>query len=241
MTFPMPRPERPVEGHGPVQDLARELRRIRDQAGTPGYREMSEAVKFSRETLSAAARGASCPAWEVTRAFAEACDPTGAAGRRIRPLWDVAEKASRRRRPAGRRRPAAAAPRPAGPARPSPADCQPRPDPGWTPAQFIHGLRGLRAWAGNPGWDEASQRLGRWWDLPSSTMYDALSPKRTTLPPLRTARKILMACLDDMGDVDDWVRAWQAISHREFARINPMPHSEPADGAQAPLRIVSSQ
>lgn len=64
----MPRPERPVEGSGPVPDLARELRSIRDRAGTPGYRGMQDTARFSRETLSAAARGAECPTWEVISA-----------------------------------------------------------------------------------------------------------------------------------------------------------------------------
>jgi hypothetical protein len=236
----MPRPERPVEGHGPVPQLARELRKIRSEAGTPGYREMAAAARFSVETLSAAARGTSCPSWDVTKAFAAACDPTGAAARGIRPLWETASKASRRRRSSARRRPEPAAPRPAGPARPSQASGRPQPDPGGTPAQYVHGLRALRAWAGTPGRWETKQRLGNWWTLPSSTMYDALSPRRTTLPPLRTVKSILLACLDDEDAVEEWVSAWRAISVREFTRANPVPAGEPADGDRAPLRVVAS-
>jgi hypothetical protein len=122
----MPRPEQPVEGPGPVPDLARELRGVRAGAGAPGYREMAVRARFSREALSAAARGAACPAWEVTKAFAGACGPAGAAARRLRPMWAAAGKRAGRRRPAagprppapGRRRRRRAAPGGRGPARP---------------------------------------------------------------------------------------------------------------------------
>jgi hypothetical protein len=72
-------------------------------------------------------------------------------------------------------------------------------------------------------------------------MYDALSPKRTTLPPLRTVKSILMACLDDQDAVEEWVSAWRAIRVREFASANPMPVGEPSDGRRAALRVVSGQ
>jgi hypothetical protein len=238
----MPRPERPVEGHGPVPQLARELRKIRGEAGTPGYRKMAAAVTFSVETLSAAARGTSCPSWEVTKAFADACDPNGAAARGIRPMWVTASRASRRRRPTARHRPEPAAPRQAVTAGPHPDDGRPQPDPGGTPAQYVHGLRTLRAWAGSPSRHEAKERLGNWWTLPSSTMYDAISPKRTTLPPLRTVKSILMACLDDQDAVEEWVSAWRAIRVREFTSANPVPAGEPSDGGgRAALRVVSGQ
>lgn len=229
----MPRPERPVEGSGPVPDLARELRRIRDRAGTPGYREMADKARFSRETLSAAARGAECPTWEVAKAFADACDPTGTAARRLRQMWEVANKKAVRRRTAARRRPGASAPRPAGAGRPVQAARPPWPDPGGTPAQYVYMLRALRAWAGNPGRRETRQRLGTWRSLPKSTMYDALSPRRVTLPPLNSVRSILLTCLDDEGAVEEWVSAWQAISFREFTRANPAPAAELADGGRA--------
>ena len=77
------------------------------------------------------------------------------------------------------------------------------PDP-WqarTAAGYVRQLRALRAWAGNPGVKDiarAGVELGllhdpgesRWrGDLaPSSTVYDALNPKRTTLPKLQIAQ-----------------------------------------------------
>jgi len=113
--------------------------------------------------------------------------------------------------------------------------------PAGTPAQYVYQLRALRAWAGNPATWETSKRLGAWWNLPSSTMYDALSPARTTLPPLRTVKLIVMACLDDDDAAEEWLSAWRAINLREFTRANPRPAAESADGARAPLRVVVSQ
>jgi hypothetical protein len=231
------RPERPVQGHGPVADLARELRRIRSAAGL-SYREMSPKAIFSRETLSAAARGDQCPGWDVTRAFADACDQTGTESRRLRQLWDKASKADRRRRPSPRRQvPPAARP---GAARRDPASGAPRPDPDGSPADFVYQLRVLWEWAGKPGRAVTRQRGGP--RLPSSTLDDALSLARTTLPPLRTVRLIVLACLDDEDAAAEWDSAWRAISVREFTAANPRPASAQQAGRnRAPLRIVASQ
>ncbi|MEU4424376.1 hypothetical protein AB0F81_27470 [Actinoplanes sp. NPDC024001] len=71
----MPRPERPLDGQGgPVEQLAAELRRLREKAGRPGYRQMAARVNYSVATLSAAASGRRLPTLEVTLAYAAACD-----------------------------------------------------------------------------------------------------------------------------------------------------------------------
>jgi WD40 repeat protein len=71
----MPRPERPLEGlGGPVEQLAAELRELREKAGRPGYRQMAARVNYSVATLSAAAAGRRLPTLEVTLAYAVACD-----------------------------------------------------------------------------------------------------------------------------------------------------------------------
>ncbi|MEV4637701.1 hypothetical protein AB0J80_10145 [Actinoplanes sp. NPDC049548] len=71
----MPRPERPLEGlGGPVEQLAAELRELRDKAGKPGYRQMAARVNYSVATLSAAASGRRLPTLEVTLAYVAACD-----------------------------------------------------------------------------------------------------------------------------------------------------------------------
>jgi hypothetical protein len=234
----MARPERPVEGTGPVADLARELRKVRSRAGNPGYRQLSGTAQYSKETLSAAARGEECPSWDVTKAFANACDPTGTEARRLRYLWQRADRADRRRRAPARR---SAAGRDGGMALQGSAvtDGPPQPDPEGIAAEYVYQLRALRAWAGNPGRMETRQRLGQY--LPSSTMYDAISPRRTTLPALRTVTLIVMSCLNDEDAVEEWVTAWRAISVREFTAANPRPSAEPTEGTRAPLRIVANQ
>jgi hypothetical protein len=70
-------------------------------------------------------------------------------------------------------------------------------------------------------------------------MYDALNPKRTTLPPLRSVKSIVLACLDNEDAAEEWINAWRAIKVREFTRANPRPAGEPADGARVPLRVVA--
>jgi len=71
----MPRPERPVDPSlGPAQRFAHGLRKLRQEAGNPPYRDMAGVVHFSKATLSAAARGHRLPTWDVTAAYVRACD-----------------------------------------------------------------------------------------------------------------------------------------------------------------------
>jgi Helix-turn-helix domain len=213
----MGRPEKPITSSGPVADLARALRDLRARARNPSYTRLSGLTNYSRAVLNEAAAGNRRPTWEVTVSFVQACgvDPAD-----VRSLWERADHAQRvamraerfgnvspmsRRKQAGRR---AAAPDP------------------WratTPAGYIHQLRALRAWGGNPGvWevDLAGRRApgGRW--LSSSSFYDALNERRSALPPLRLVQALVTAC---GGDVAQWTQAWQALSLAEFERANPAP------------------
>ncbi|MEV7969642.1 helix-turn-helix domain-containing protein [Sphaerisporangium sp. NPDC088356] len=71
----MPRPERPLDpSEGPVQQFATELRKLREEAGNPSYRELAGIAHFSKATLSAAASGHRLPTWEVARAYVQACN-----------------------------------------------------------------------------------------------------------------------------------------------------------------------
>ena len=58
---------------GPVAEFALELRRLREQAGSPTYRELSERTRFVPSVLSAATRGSRLATWPVVRAFVAAC------------------------------------------------------------------------------------------------------------------------------------------------------------------------
>src|SRR5262249_6139768 len=70
----MGRPERPLDADaGPMQRFAAELRRLRDDAGKPGYRRMSRVAHFSVTTLSEAAGGERFPSLPVTLAYVRAC------------------------------------------------------------------------------------------------------------------------------------------------------------------------
>lgn len=71
----MPRPERFLDpAAGPVESLAAELRKLRSQAGNPGYRELAERSGYSMATLANAAAGRQLPTLAVTLAFVRACD-----------------------------------------------------------------------------------------------------------------------------------------------------------------------
>jgi hypothetical protein len=233
----MVRPERPVTGDGPLPAIARALRLVRAQAGNPGYRELGSRTQYSKTRLSDAASGAECPSWEITKAFADACDPTGNAALRLRSLWEKASQAERNRRRASsrRRRAASASPVTDRGARSGLTAGAPRPEPDGTAIRFVYQLRALRAWAGNPGHKEIGRRAGR--PLASSTMYDALNPGRTNLPPLETVQAIVHACLPDPAAAAAWITAWCTVKLREFERANPLPADEPRPA----LRVITSR
>ncbi|HUQ56507.1 helix-turn-helix domain-containing protein [Lentzea sp.] len=78
----MPRPERPLELDGTaLVEFAVDLRRLRQNAGGPSYRELSGRAGYSSTTLADAAAGRRFPSLEVTLAYVRACD--GDAG-----LWE---------------------------------------------------------------------------------------------------------------------------------------------------------
>ncbi|HEX7303955.1 helix-turn-helix domain-containing protein [Lentzea sp.] len=69
----MPRPERSLDGCGPVESLAAELRELRRRAGGPGYRELAAKAGFSASSLAGAANGRHLPTLAVTLAYVRAC------------------------------------------------------------------------------------------------------------------------------------------------------------------------
>ncbi len=70
----LPRPERPLdESAGAVAGFAAGLRRLRESAGGPGYRELGRRAHYSASTLSEAAGGRRLSSLEVTLAFVRAC------------------------------------------------------------------------------------------------------------------------------------------------------------------------
>ena len=70
----MGRPERPIDPDaGPVAEFASELRKLRDEAGRPSYRELSRQARFSVTVLSEAAGGRSLPTLAVVKGYVRAC------------------------------------------------------------------------------------------------------------------------------------------------------------------------
>ncbi|MFD9438569.1 hypothetical protein ACFWBR_16290 [Streptomyces sp. NPDC060006] len=70
----MGRREKPLDpAAGPVQRFAYELRKLRDEAGAPTYRDMARNAPCSAPTLSAAAAGEKLPSLPVLLAYVTAC------------------------------------------------------------------------------------------------------------------------------------------------------------------------
>nr|WP_042184237.1 helix-turn-helix domain-containing protein [Kibdelosporangium sp. MJ126-NF4]CEL16169.1 High-affnity carbon uptake protein Hat/HatR [Kibdelosporangium sp. MJ126-NF4]CTQ94094.1 High-affnity carbon uptake protein Hat/HatR [Kibdelosporangium sp. MJ126-NF4] len=70
----MPRPERPLEFDGTVvPEFAANLRRLREKAGSPPYRELARRAHYSSATLADAAGGRRMPSLDVTLAYVRAC------------------------------------------------------------------------------------------------------------------------------------------------------------------------
>jgi transcriptional regulator with XRE-family HTH domain len=71
----MPRRERPLDqGESGLLRFAADLRRLRERAGSPTYRELSRRAHYSAAALSEAAGGRKLPSLAVTKAYAKACD-----------------------------------------------------------------------------------------------------------------------------------------------------------------------
>ena len=92
----MGRPERPLDpAAGPVQAFAAELRKLRQEAGSPKYLQMQRLSGRSRTALAEAAGGDHLATWETVEAYVSACggDPAEWATR-----WEEVRDAIRPRR-----------------------------------------------------------------------------------------------------------------------------------------------
>jgi WD40 repeat protein len=70
----VPRAERPIDAEdGLVAEFAADLRRLREKAGKPPYRELARRAHFSSTTLADAAGGRKLPSLQVTLAYVRAC------------------------------------------------------------------------------------------------------------------------------------------------------------------------
>lgn len=70
----MGRREEPIDpATGPLAAFAADLRRLREAAGSPSYRQLARTAHYSASALSSACSGKSMPSWNVTRALVQAC------------------------------------------------------------------------------------------------------------------------------------------------------------------------
>lgn len=70
----MPRSERPLDSDGSaLTEFAADLRRLRQDADSPTYRELARRAHYSATTLSDAAGGRKLPTLDVTLAYVRAC------------------------------------------------------------------------------------------------------------------------------------------------------------------------
>ncbi|WP_432037917.1 hypothetical protein [Streptomyces cucumeris] len=70
----MGRREKPIDpGAGPVQRFAFELRKLRQEAGSPTYRVMAREAEYSTAALARAAAGETLPSLPLTLAYVKAC------------------------------------------------------------------------------------------------------------------------------------------------------------------------
>ncbi|MGF7235351.1 MAG: ATP-binding protein [Frankia sp.] len=96
-----------------------------------------------------------------------------------------------------------------------------RPDPATvvTVADFVGALRALKAWSGDPSYDELRRRTG----IPRSTLAEALSHRRGGLPTLDVVRRLLAACRVPPAEAADWKRAWRRVRVVGISDVGPPP------------------
>lgn len=91
----MGRPEKALDpAAGPLQRFAHELRLLREQSGSPAYRDLAERTGLSSTTLSEAAAGRKLPSLRVTIAYVRACGGNPAEWER---RWQEASQEEHRR------------------------------------------------------------------------------------------------------------------------------------------------
>lgn len=200
----MGRSEKPATG--PATPFANALRELRDNAGTPSYRQMSQrtAGQYSPSTLSKAANGERLPNLATTLAYVRAC-------RGDEHAWEQRWKATAAR--AGSN--VSMAPKPYPPVTAPAAVMMPstdrRVDPlsATSPAEFALQLRILRIHAENPSYKSLEARTS----YASSTVHTALHSER--LPSLPLVRAIVQALGDDP---EIWTQAWKNVAINEEQR-----------------------
>ncbi|MFG1944894.1 hypothetical protein [Nonomuraea sp. NPDC048826] len=79
-------------------------------------------------------------------------------------------------------------------------DHAPDPAAARTTEEFVLLLRLLKVWAGDPSLAVLGRRTGH----PTSTLSDALNPRRHRLPPVELVRDFVLACGRTADEAERW-------------------------------------
>jgi hypothetical protein len=193
------RPEKPISsvGGGPIVELAAALRRLRNESGLT-YRQLAALTGYRIPTLSAAASGTRLPSRDVTSTWVRACHGDE---RSVLALWERAYATMERPTPES----------------PGLTGRPPRPGRHASPADFVHEMRRLKVWAGDPSLTTLNHRSRG--ELPPSTVSEALRKDR--LPRRELAVAFARACGLEDDEIREWERSWNAIQAREMGLAGP--------------------
>lgn len=102
-------------------------------------------------------------------------------------------------------------------------------------SDFIASLRALKVHAGDPSYAVLSRRTG----LATSTLADALSPRRRGLPPLRLVRSLVVACGGSPPALSRWDEAWWSVRARQMQAEDAGEKRVRTDSVSVASRVVS--
>ncbi|WP_052684942.1 ATP-binding protein [Lentzea aerocolonigenes] len=100
----------------------------------------------------------------------------------------------------------------------------PRPDDAHAIDELIAQLRALKVWAGNPSLRTMEKLSG----LARSTLADALSPRRRTVPALEVFRGLLRAFSVPDDEAGPWITAWRRVQSEPSRASAVVPRQLPA-------------
>jgi hypothetical protein len=218
----MARPEKPVSPeNGPLPEFALALRELRQRAGGTSYRELSRRSYYSASVLSEAAAGNRLPAWDVTKAYVEAC---GGDTQQWQSRWEAARNDSARpwsvadwqkintRRAKNlvdnSRMAVDSAHATWRSARDSVVPERPNPRTVGTIPQLVDSMNRLHIWHGKPSLRGLAKKTNA---FAASTLSDALRD-RNRMPSFKLVAAFAEACGEPPDLVEQWRDAWRRVA-----------------------------
>jgi len=184
-------------------EFARDLRKLRESAGSPSYDTMARNAHSNKTSLSNADNGEVLPSRGVTQAYVTACGGNPVEWEERRQAVAVEISASKCRGRRTRR----SSPRPVGERQslPSPLDLV-------TVADFRAQLRKVHVWAGSTSYRElAAQATEADLPLARSTISDMLSTSGSTMPTSPNLLAFLTVCGVPVNSRGEWLQIREEI------------------------------